>query len=448
MKVGMVFPASWRARSVQALTWSILCELFRHAMAAQGVEVKLFGLDPPPERGPIPPLSDSDSSALECLSLGAAMEEASEFDLLHTHDNLLSVSYAPFVKIPIVSSFYGRLSEGVLPIFRKWNHRCAYVSASDASRDSSLDYAGTIYPAVDASVFNCRAKPGDHLLWYGPVGKTGGVRDAVEIALRSDRKLLIVGNIEDPDYYEMEIARYVDGSRIRHAPSLSPEKLGELWGKAAAVLCTSEEPAFPLHILESNACGTPVVGFNRGTMAEIVKIGENGILAADMDRIVEEVRRIDSWDRSACRRFVEERFNMERMACEYVQLYRAVLERTKPHAAMSRPPWGLWTVLEDSPTYKVKRVDVLPGKRLSYQLHYKRSEHWMIVQGQALVTLDDRKIPLEVGEYIDIPAGVKHRIENPGTTIMSFIEVQQGTYFGEDDIIRLEDDYGRKGTVC
>lgn len=448
MKVGMIFPASWRARSTQALTWNVLGELFQRAMAAHGVEVRLFGLDRAPDGRPFPQLSDLDSSAIECLSLGEAMEEASELDLLHTHDNLLSVSYTPFVKVPIVSSIYGRLSEGVLPLFRKWNHRCAYVTASDASRDSSLEYAGTIYPGVDAGAFNCRAKPGDYLLWWGPVGRTGGVRDAIEVALRTERKLLIFGSIEDPEYFRTNLAQYVDGSRIRYAPSVSPEKLVGLWGNAAAVLYTSEEPDFPLHVLESNACGTPVVGINQGTMSEIVKTGENGILVADTDRIVEEVRRIDSWDRSACRRFVEETFNVERMAKEYVQLYRATLEKTKPHAAMSRPPWGFWTVLEDSPTYKVKRVDVLPGKRLSYQLHYKRSEHWMVVQGEALVTLDDKKIPLKVGEYIDIPFGAKHRIENPGTAIMSFIEVQQGTYFGEDDIIRLEDDYGRKGTVC
>ena len=110
----------------------------------------------------------------------------------------------------------------------------------------------------------------------------------------------------------------------------------------------------------------------------------------------------------------------------------------------SQRPWGNFTVLDEGPTYKVKRIDVLPGKRLSYQKHSRRSEHWMIVAGSARVTLNDREILLSPGGTVDIPAGAAHRIENPGTEKLVFIEVQRGTYFGEDDIERLQDDYGRK----
>ena len=106
-------------------------------------------------------------------------------------------------------------------------------------------------------------------------------------------------------------------------------------------------------------------------------------------------------------------------------------------------PWGNYTVLEERATYKVKRIDVLPGKRLSYQKHGKRSEHWLIVSGRAIVTLKGQDVALPRGQSIDIPRGAPHRIANPGRTLLTFIEIQQGDYFGEDDIIRLEDDYGR-----
>jgi mannose-6-phosphate isomerase len=108
-----------------------------------------------------------------------------------------------------------------------------------------------------------------------------------------------------------------------------------------------------------------------------------------------------------------------------------------------RRPWGTFTVLDEAPTYKVKRLEVLPGKRLSYQKHAKRSEHWMAVSGSARVTLDGREIILSEGETVDVPAGVAHRIENVGETLLVFIEIQTGTYFGEDDIVRLQDDFGR-----
>jgi mannose-6-phosphate isomerase len=108
-----------------------------------------------------------------------------------------------------------------------------------------------------------------------------------------------------------------------------------------------------------------------------------------------------------------------------------------------RRPWGTYTVLEEAPTFKVKRIEVLPGKRLSYQKHAQRAEHWVVVQGTAKVTLDGNEITIGLGEAIDIPIGTAHRVENPGDDDLIFIEVQRGTYLGEDDIVRLQDDYGR-----
>jgi mannose-6-phosphate isomerase len=106
-------------------------------------------------------------------------------------------------------------------------------------------------------------------------------------------------------------------------------------------------------------------------------------------------------------------------------------------------PWGSFTVLDEGEGYKVKRIEVLPGKRLSYQKHARRAEHWFIARGVAKVTLDDREIILNAGENIDIPVGAAHRIENPGGATVIFIEVQRGDYLGEDDIVRLQDDFGR-----
>lgn len=106
-------------------------------------------------------------------------------------------------------------------------------------------------------------------------------------------------------------------------------------------------------------------------------------------------------------------------------------------------PWGNFTVLDEADTFKVKRIEVLPGKRLSYQMHAQRAEHWYIVAGIATVTLDGKDLHLQAGEAVDIPQGTAHRIENPGAEKMIFVEVQRGTYFGEDDIVRLQDDYGR-----
>jgi len=106
-------------------------------------------------------------------------------------------------------------------------------------------------------------------------------------------------------------------------------------------------------------------------------------------------------------------------------------------------PWGMFEVLAEGEGYKVKRIEIKPGHRLSLQMHKSRSEHWVVVSGEAVITVGEREMILRANEDALIPRGTKHRVANPGTTLLVFIEVQCGAYLGEDDIIRFEDDYDR-----
>lgn len=106
-------------------------------------------------------------------------------------------------------------------------------------------------------------------------------------------------------------------------------------------------------------------------------------------------------------------------------------------------PWGYFLVLSDQPDHKVKRIVIYPGNRLSLQRHTQRAEHWFIVEGEAIVIRGDEKVTLSSGQSIDIPQGAWHRVQNPGAQDLVLIEIQTGKYFGEDDIERKEDDYGR-----
>lgn len=107
-------------------------------------------------------------------------------------------------------------------------------------------------------------------------------------------------------------------------------------------------------------------------------------------------------------------------------------------------PWGKYYVLADEPNYKLKRIEVNPGQKLSYQFHHHRQEFWTIIEGNAVVILNEKEIHMSYGESIFIPQGAKHRIMNLTKELLTFVEVQTGTYFGEDDIVRLEDEYERK----
>jgi mannose-6-phosphate isomerase-like protein (cupin superfamily) len=110
---------------------------------------------------------------------------------------------------------------------------------------------------------------------------------------------------------------------------------------------------------------------------------------------------------------------------------------------MDERPWGRYEVLEENPGYKVKRIEVKPGARLSLQKHGRRAEHWVVVSGTADVVCGERELKLHQGEHIHIPLGSNHRLGNSSTALLTLIEVQLGEYLGEDDIVRLEDDYRR-----
>ncbi len=124
----------------------------------------------------------------------------------------------------------------------------------------------------------------------------------------------------------------------------------------------------------------------------------------------------------------------------YYGIYENIQKET---ARVDRRPWGFYEVLSDKNDHKVKRITVNPGKRLSLQSHKMRSEHWIVVKGKGVVTINDNNFELGEGESIDIVKGAAHRILNPDEIPLVFIEIQMGDYFGEDDIIRFEDDFGR-----
>lgn len=123
---------------------------------------------------------------------------------------------------------------------------------------------------------------------------------------------------------------------------------------------------------------------------------------------------------------------------KYMEIYSVCLDQRENHR-----PWGFYENLTEGREHKVKRITVFPGKRLSLQKHHKRAEHWLIVAGNGIVTIGEEKIEVLPGMAVDIPKEAIHRIENKGASPLIFVEVQMGDYFGEDDIVRLEDDFGR-----
>jgi len=453
MKIAILSPIAWRTPPRHYGPWervvSILCE----GLVEQGMDVTLFASGDSKTRGklesvcPAPYEEDKglDPKVWECLHIAHLFERAGEFDLIHNHFDFLPLSYSRLIDTPMVTTIHGFSSPKILPVYREYGDRSYYVSISDADRSPDLDYIATVYHGIDLESFiTFREQRGDYLLFFGRIHPDKGAAEAIEIAQKFGMKLILAGIIQDRTYFDEKVAPHLDNDHVVYVGSAEPALGDTLLGGAYAMLhpIRFEEP-FGLSVVEAMACGTPVVAFPRGSMPEIVKDGETGYLVEGVEDAVERLKQVPDIDRSRCRRWVEDRFSRARMVNDYLDVYKKILERERPRARHANPPWGRWEVLLDEPAYNVKRITVLPGERLSYQKHFKREEHWTVVEGRALVTLNGKDILLGTGQAIDIPREAAHRITNHGKSNLVFIEVQRGSYFGEDDIIRLEDDYGR-----
>jgi mannose-6-phosphate isomerase-like protein (cupin superfamily) len=311
-----------------------------------------------------------------------------------------------------------------------------------------LPYVATVSPGVDLEAFTYQPQPGAYLLLYGSVHAHAGITEARAIAQQCGRPLVIAGPIRDQVYFEANVVPHLDQEHLCYVGPVTAKAYNELLGGAYALLQPGGDVEVQrLSALEALACGTPVVTFAREATADIVCHGKTGYVVTDVAEAVSCLAQTPAISRQYCRDWVATSYSQERMIDAYVTVYIQLLEQEKARAHHATPPWGHWEVLLDTPTYKVKRLTVWPGERLSYQKHFRREEHWTVVQGEALITLNDVEFRRVPGEAIDIPREAWHRLANPGASDLVVIEVQCGDYLGEDDIVRRQDNYGRAKTA-
>lgn len=450
MKIAMLSPIAWRTPPRHYGPWEWVVSLLTEGLLKRGVEVTLFATQDSQTSGrleavcPRPYEEDPslDPKVWEGLHIAHLFEKAHEFDLIHNHFDFLPLNWSGLVQTPIVTTIHGFSSPKILPAYRRYNGKVYYISISDADRDPSLDYIATIHHGIPVEQYQFHPDRGEYLLFFGRIHRDKGTHEAIEVAKRSGMKLLIAGIIQDHAYFEKEVEPHL-GSAIQYIGPVGPNQKSEVLGKAFALLHLVQfnEP-FGLSLIEAMACGTPVVARKKGAIPEIVEEGRNGFLVETLEEACDALARIPSLDRSQCRKTVEERFHRDRMVDDYLRVYQRILEKEKRE---EKRPWGGYRVLAADPSFKAKKIWVDPGKRLSYQKHRYRSEHWILLEGKAKVILDGQEKLLGPGDFVQIPQGAAHRIGNVGEGVLSFVEIQRGENFSEDDIIRLEDDYGRKG---
>jgi glycosyltransferase involved in cell wall biosynthesis/quercetin dioxygenase-like cupin family protein len=449
MRIAMLSPIAWRTPPRHYGPWESVVSLLTEGLVSRGYDVTLFATGDSETSGKLHAVCargyEEDRSIMpkvwECLHISELFEHAEDFDVIHNNFDFLPLTYTGLITTPFVTTIHGFSSPGILPVYKKYNSKVFYVSISDADRSPDLDYIKTIYHGIDIKQFDFQPEPDDYLLFFGRIHHDKGAREAIEIARACNKKLILAGIIQDEAYYHQHVEPQLDNYNAVYVGSADPVQRNRLLGKAYALLhpINFNEP-FGLSVIESMACGTPVIAFNKGSMPELIEDGKNGFLVKTLDEAIDAAAKIKDIDRACCRRRVEQYFTIDRMLEEYIQVYETVLEKAKPE---DHRPWGYYKILADNDTYKNKEIVVFSHKRLSLQRHQRRSEHWYIIDGRAEITLDDKTFVLAPGQSVDIPKGALHRIANPGSENVRFIEVQTGDYFGEDDIERFEDDFGR-----
>lgn len=333
MKIAVLSPVAWRTPPRHYGPWEQMASNLTEGLIASGIDVTLFATGDSITAGKLQSVvakgyedeKGQDAKVLECLHISNLMEQASEFDLIHNHFDFLPLTYSGLIKTPVITTIHGFSSERIIPVYQKYNQQGHYVSISDANRHPALDYLATIYNGLDTSNFIFKPHPGDYLLFFGRIHPHKGTAEAIQIALKSKRKLIIAGIIQDENYFREKVKPYLNED-IVYLGSAGPEQRNELLGGAYALLhpISFDEP-FGLSVAEAMLCGTPVIAFNRGSMPELIKDGETGFLVNDIEEAVNAVNNTNQLNRQACCDWATKQFSKEKMVEDYLALYHQIL---------------------------------------------------------------------------------------------------------------------------
>ncbi len=340
LRVGILAPIAWRVPPRAYGPWERVVAILTEGLVARGVDVTLFATADsltsarlaavaPRPYAEEPPL---DAKVWECLHIAHAFERAAEFDLLHNHFDFLPLSYSGLIRTPVLTTIHGFSSDRILPVYERYNATTHYVAISDADRHPHLAYAATIYHGIPLEEFTFRREPDDYLLFFGRIHPDKGAAEAIEVARRAGRRLLLAGIVHDEAYFARAIAPRLDGDRVAFLGMADPARRDALLGGASALLhlIDFDEP-FGLSMIEAMACGTPVIAYRRGSIPEVVDEGETGYIVGDIEEAVAAVPRAAALDRARIRRRAEERFSQGRMVEDYLRVYEAIL-REHGHA--------------------------------------------------------------------------------------------------------------------
>jgi glycosyltransferase involved in cell wall biosynthesis len=279
-----------------------------------------------------------DPIAHHILMLEKAFQRCHDFDVVHSH-----LEYLPYPlarrhpHLPVISTLHGRLDlPDLVPLYQEFRDM-PVVSISDSQRSPLpwINWHGTVHHGLPSGLYSFHADPGRYLAFLGRVSPEKGVERAIGIAVRAGIPLKLAAKVDNQDreYFLSRVQPLLDHPLVEFIGEIGEDRKGEFLGNALALMFTIDWPEpFGLVMIEALACGTPIIAWNRGSVPEVMEDGVTGYIVRDEDEAMAALARVPGLDRASCRRHFQERFTAERMASDYLDVYRrAVADRASAH---------------------------------------------------------------------------------------------------------------------
>lgn len=335
MKVAVLAPVAWRTPPRHYGPWEQVASNITEGLVKLGMEVSLFATGDSITKGKLYSVCAKgyeedrmqDAKVLECLHISNLMERAGEFDIIHNNFDFLPLTYSGLIQTPVITTIHGFSSPAIIPVYKKYNSIGHYVSISNSDRSVELDYLATVYNGLNVDQFEFNDAPDDYLLYFGRIHHDKGTAEAIEIAKKSKRKLLIAGLIQDENYFDEKVKPQL-GPGVEYIGNAEPAKRNMLLQNAYALLhpINFNEP-FGMSVAEAMLCGTPVIAFNKGSMPELIKHEKTGFLVDNIDEAVEAISQVENIKRRDCREWSESQFSCDKMVGDYLRLYEYILDK-------------------------------------------------------------------------------------------------------------------------
>lgn len=336
MKVAVLSPVAWRTPPRHYGPWEQVASNIAEGLDEKGIDVTLFATKDSVTNGKLEGVIETgyeedkniEPKVAECLHISHLMERAHEFDIIHNNFDFLPLTYSGLIQTPMVTTIHGFSSPKIVPVYKKYNSSTYYVSISDSDRNEKLNYIATVYNGINKKQFTLNESPDDYLLYFGRIHHDKGTWEAIQIAKKAKKRLVISGIIQDQKYFEEKVQPWLNDDDIVFVGSAGPEKRNKLLGKACALLhpINFKEP-FGLSVAESMFCGTPVIAFSKGSMPELINNEKTGFLVNIINEAVDRIQDIPEINRSDCRQWAEERFSREKMVEDYISVYEKILAK-------------------------------------------------------------------------------------------------------------------------